>query len=267
VKLNNNTLFYGDWIDAGFVFIRDLFDGNGLVYSFEYFRKRIKRTCSIFLQYFALCNALPRDWKDTPILAGQIENKINFDSVPIDACSSKMFRLAMVNKRYVPPKCIKYWSKRFPNYNFNWVNIWNSIPCCTKEAKLISLNWKIIHNIYPTKVLLCKMGKEITNLCNSCNVVDYTEHFFFDCIKTFPMWKYANQIITNKLETLFSLSVENVLFNYHLDIESDSSKYINNIICVGKMCIGKFRYGNHRYPCLLFRFRHELPLRGLPDDE
>jgi hypothetical protein len=261
VKLNNNTLFYGDWIDAGFVFIRDLFDGNVLLYSFEYFRKRIKRTCSIFLQYFALCNALPRDWKDTPILAGQIENKINFDSVPIDACSSKMFRLAMVNKRYVPPKCIKYWSKRFPNYNFNWVNIWNSIPCCTKEAKLISLNWKIIHNIYPTKVLLCKMGKEITNLCNSCNVVDYTEHFFFDCIKTFPMWKYANQIITNKLETLFSLSVENVLFNYHLDIESDSSKYINNIICVGKMCIGKFRYGNH--PCLLFLFRHELRLRGL----
>ena len=47
------------------------------------------------------------------------------------------------------------------------------------EARLISLNWKIIiHNKYPTKVLLFKIGKENTNLRNSCNVVDYPEHFF-----------------------------------------------------------------------------------------
>jgi len=265
VTINRKTLFYRDWIEAGFIFIYDLFDDDGLIYSFEYFRRRIKRTGSVLFQYFALCNALPSEWKKAQTQFDQIEYGIIFNSVPIEACSSKMFRHAMVNKRYVPPVCMNYWSRRFPNYNFNWENIWGSIPRCTKEARLISLNWKIIHNIYPTKVLLCKMGKEDTNLCNDCNVVDHPEHFFFHCIKTMPIWNLANRIITQKLEKHFSLSVENVLFNYHNEINSACSKYINYVICVGKMCIGKFRYGGH--PCLLFLFRQELRMRGLIGDQ
>ena len=48
--------------------------------------------------------------------------------------------------------------------------IWSKIPHCTKEARLISLNWKILHNIYPTKTMLYRMGKEESNICNKCNV-------------------------------------------------------------------------------------------------
>jgi hypothetical protein len=78
----SKTIANRDWIDAGFVFVRDLFDKNGLLKSFEYFRQRVKHTGNIFLQYFALCNALPRDWKDVQILAGHIDDRIIFDSVP-----------------------------------------------------------------------------------------------------------------------------------------------------------------------------------------
>ena len=58
---------------------------------------------------------------------------------------------------------------RFPNHDFKWKHIWNALPDCTKEARLISLNWKIIHNIYPTKLLLHKMGKAQSDICNICN--------------------------------------------------------------------------------------------------
>ena len=265
VTANKKTLFYRDWIDAGFIFIKDLFADDGSIYSLEYFRHRIQRTGNILFKYFALCNALPSDWKNAPILDQIRTESIVFDAVPIEACSSKMFRHAMVNKTYVPPICMNYWCRRFPNYNFNWEKIWGSIPCCTSEARLISLNWKIIHNIYPTKVLLCKMGKEDTNLCNSCNAVDHPEHFFFHCTKTTPIWEFAKRVITQRLGKNFRLSVENVLFNYHNDITSARSKYINYVICVGKMCIGKFRYGGH--PCLLFLFRQELRMRGLVCDD
>ena len=163
---------------------------------------------------------------------------------------------------FVPPNCENYWVRRFPRYIFHWDKIWLSIPSCTDEAKFITLNWKIIYNIYPTKVLLHKMGKENSNICNSCNVVDYLEHFFCDCIKTKPIWVYATNVIRNKLNiSNFTLSVENIMFNINSDIHDNNSKFINYVIVIGKMCISKFRYGDH--PCLLFLFERELRLRGL----
>ena len=157
--------------------------------------------------------------------------------------------------------CEKYWEKTFPNYNFVWDKIWLSMTVCTKEAKLISLNWKIINNIYPTRALLCKMGKEVSEKCKKCAVIDDTIHFFFDCLKIKPIWCKAENLISERLNKKFKLTVDNVIFNYNCDIYDKNSKYINYIITVGKLCISKFIYGDH--PHLLFLFEHELRLRGL----
>ena len=79
---------------------------------------------------------------------------------------------------YIKPKCQHFWENRFPNNDFIWELIWSKIPHCTKEARIISLNWKILHNIYPTKTMLYRMGKEESNICNQCNVIDNVDHFF-----------------------------------------------------------------------------------------
>ena len=52
-----------------------------------------------------------------------------------------------------------------------------------KEPRLKTLNWKIISNIYPTKVFLEKIKKESTNICEMCDEIDYIEHFFFSLRK------------------------------------------------------------------------------------
>ena len=263
VSLNNKTLFYRDWIDCGIIFVRDLFDDNGYFYPLQHWMNVIKRKGGILLQYFALREALPRQWQEQPInvCLDHDEVKITFNSVSVETCSTKYFRNALVDKVFIHPLCENHWKRRFPNYNFVWENIWLSIPKCTKEARLISLNWKIIHNIYPTRALLYKMGKEESDLCSTCNIIDNQDHFFFDCIKIKQIWALANHIITDKLNQQFKLSVEDVLFNYNINICDDRSKFINLIIAIGKMCISKFKYGDH--PCLLFLFERELRLRGL----
>ncbi len=194
------------------------------------------------------------------VVNGKSQN-ITFNSVSVESCSSKFFRDTLISNLFVPPRCEKYWERKFPNLNFNWSNIWLAIPSCTKEPRLLSLNWKILHNIYPTKVLLYKMGKEPNNVCTTCNVIDYPEHFFFDCIKSKQLWYLANKIIAEKTEKQIKLSAENVIFNFNHTIHDVDSKFINYVIAVGKMCISKFRYGDH--PCLLFLFERELRLRGL----
>ena len=48
----------------------------------------------------------------------------------------------------------------------------------TKEIRLRVLHWKITHSIYPTNILLHKMGLSNTENCNSCEEKDYIEHFW-----------------------------------------------------------------------------------------
>ena len=265
INIKNKTLFHKEWIESGIIYIRDLYDDNGVFHPLEHFMSIIKRKGAVLLQYCALRKALPRKWRDAKIdlcFEHNTDDNIVFNSISLKYCSSKLFRHELVKQVFVPPNCENYWVRRFPRYIFHWDKIWLSIPSCTDEAKLITLNWKIIHNIYPTKVLLHKMGKENSNICNSCNVVDYLEHFFCDCIKTKPIWVYATNVIRNKLNIRnFTLSVENIMFNINSDIHDNNSRFINYVIVIGKMCISKFRYGDH--PCLLFLFERELRLRGL----
>jgi len=258
VKLNHKTLFFSDWICAGFIFISDLFNHDGSFITIDALNHRDICTGNALLKYFALYNAIPSEWKTlNPSNIADINIAITFNSVPIDACSPKIFRKAMINNAYVKPTCIDFWSNKLPNHTCNWENIWLAVPNCTSEAKLITLNWKILHNIYPTKFYLHKIGKENTNICSTCNVIDYVDHFFFNCTKIRQIWNVANQIISSNLATAIQLTVENVLLNYH----DNNSKFINHVITVGKMCISKFKYGNH--PNLLFLFEKELRLRGL----
>ena len=52
----------------------------------------------------------------------------------------------------------------------------------TKETRLLVLQWKILHNIYPTNILLYKMKVKYDQMYSYSNdVVDYIEYFFFDC--------------------------------------------------------------------------------------
>ena len=114
------------------------------------------------------------------------------------------------------------------------------------------------------RCFLFKIGKEDTDMCSLCNVTDDPDHFFFECVKTKLIWHHANQVILSTLNKRITLSVEHVLFHYHKDIKEEINKFINLVICVGKMCISRFRYGDH--PCLISLFKRELRLRKiLPD--
>ena len=49
---------------------------------------------------------------------------------------------------------------------------------CTQETRLRVLQWKILHNIYPTYMLLSKMKVKENSKCSYCtDTVDVIEHF------------------------------------------------------------------------------------------
>ena len=75
-------------------------------------------------------------------------------------------------------------------------HIWSIPSLVTKETRLRVLQWKILHNIYLTNRLLCKMKVRDKQMCSYCHdVVDYTEHFFFDCPTITKFRNYTEQYI------------------------------------------------------------------------
>ena len=131
----------------------------------------------------------------------------------------------------------------------------------TKEVRLRVLQWKIIHNIYPTRILLYKMGKATDSNCCFCMVRDFIEHFFCS-----PLW----ELVETKLSELFGsnirLSLTEKLFGIPLaDLDKDERVQINKAILVAKMCISKFKYGDYSDLCNIFEY--ELSLRKMLQEE
>ena len=75
--------------------------------------------------------------------------------------------------------CEKMWENRLDRklHDRTWQNLFTQI----KETKLIQLQWKILHNIYPTNILLHKIGIKLSERCDFCEEIDVVEHTFFRC--------------------------------------------------------------------------------------
>ena len=157
------------------------------------------------------------------------------------------------------PICQNLWENKFANDNFDWSKIWKTSVNNVKEPRLKTLNWKIISNIYPTKVFLEKIKKESTNICEMCDEIDFLEHFFFSCKKIKMIWYEIEKLLSQKYDIDIKLTQKEVLFGYHDDMYD--VKLVNTFISIGKLSISKYRYG--KYPHLIIVLHLELQIRNL----
>ena len=131
-----------------------------------------------------------------------------------------------------------------------WFIPWRS----TKETRLISLKFIILHNICPTNILLEKIGIAHNSLCQVCKVQDFTKHFFAECTAVKPMWKEVGKYLAIYKGRSIKLSLSSILLGIDNFIASgNEQKIINHAILMGKMCISKFRYGKPTHLISLFQ--------------
>ena len=121
----------------------------------------------------------------------------------------------------------------------------------TKETRLRVVQWNILHNIYLTNVLLCKMKVRDNQMCSYCNdAADYIEQFFFDCPTIQKFLNYTEQysLITFNIQT--HLTVVNVLFGIikQRHYGKVKTKGINHIILIAKMCNSMYKKANAFLP-------------------
>ena len=259
VQYKDRSLFYRNWLESGYVCVGDLFIDDCLV-SLDHIMTFMGPDPRLPLQYYALINALPPAWRDPAIIDNLDPAEPTFRDQRLSSLTAKDIRLSLVKDRTCMPCCVNFWERKFPNIKIN-KDTFMRVFSATTETRLRVLHWKITNNIYPTNILLHKMGISGTSNC-LCGERDYIEHFFCTCPRVKPLWDTVQHKIRDHMGINTVLSTEHKMFGvpkcgtYHI-----MEKRINHMIIVAKMCISKFVYGD--YGNLLKLFEHELKLRNI----
>jgi hypothetical protein len=263
VQYKKNILWLPKWRKNDIENVKDLIIDNRLAYLDELKAKAEQESDINLFDYNAVVNSLPKKWM------GWIRRGTHPDRVETIQQSAAYSHLINKPKSIIKvtlqserlnPICISFWGKKLGIVIHEWH--WKLPWLCAKESRLRILQWKIIHHIFPTNIVLKRIGVTETDRCTYCpHETDYLEHFFFSCIKAQIVWSKVEEIIMSVIEREIQLTVCDVLFGYNEPAVNADTLKINHIILVSKMCLSKFRYGDHAN--LLFLLDYELRLRNL----
>ena len=247
------SLFYKKWMDNGFSYIKDIYP-QGRLLPFSELEKIIKNHPCLIFEYNALVNAIPKDWMEI----------ITSTPAPTDTGTNSMDRIKFLNTSNAKIRklisrsneieiCGRNFWKHKTGVDINYY--YKMAQSATKESKLRLLHFKILHNIYPSNILLNRMGIKGTELCEICGVTDFIEHMFIHCKLVEGFWKKVFQIIHNYTNEKFPLSDNTILFGFNYETHKIVKRKINtanHILLVAKMSVSKMRYGNIKNIELIF---------------
>ena len=257
IRFKHNVLFWQDWCSE-YSYVGDLFVDDNFI-TLNQAKNSFGNNATVHFKYFALFNALPVDWR-IPQRLDWHSNEPMFCKEKVSQFSTKSVRINLVKKREKIPGSVSFWRRKFIDVDI--MPYFKLLYACTKETRLRTLQWKILHNIYPTNILLYKMGKVNSSNCNFCGVRDFIEHFFCDCMQVRGIWRLAEDRIELLIGARFVLSDIHKLFGVTFnDVPSSLVNKINHVLLIVKMCISKYKFGS--YNDILHLFKYELKLRGL----
>ena len=184
-----------------------------------------------------------RNFMNYNLLRTVVLNKVNRNG-SLDNYDQKPLILFQDNtfENFKRQDFLKHWARKFQMFvpKDMWSIPWRS----TKETRLRALQFKILHNIYPTNIILEEMGIAPNSLCQLGKVQDFTEHFCAECTAVKPMWKEIEKYLAIYPARSIKLSPSSILLGIDNSIASvNEQKIINHAILIGKMCISKFKYG------------------------
>ena len=240
LQYRNNTLFLSTSLERGVVLLKDVIHNERIITQFEFIRQYGQHARSV-LDYVAIYNAIKHVFTFN---ISQICLSFNFRGIPVEKLNRKTI-YGCLSRAVGPPLCVGLWRRKFgvTISKAHWGTVFS-----LKEIRLRELSWKILHNVFPTNIMLHKIELAPSNLCRYCNTIDYTEHFFFQCNSVKSIWreiKYDIMICFNKN---IQMSEQVALFGI-TDLEGAAMSEINQInqlIAIGRMAISKFRYGKSR---------------------
>ena len=243
IKYKNNVLFFQDWYRNGIERMKDIIhrEENRLLSLSELQNLIGRNKANTIFEYNALMNSIPKPWFQW-IQEGQQETEsLLCEAASFNKKPKELRKMLSNEKEDTVPVANSFWQNKF-SFDLD-KPAWARAIESTKETRLRVLHWKILHNIYPTNILLNKMKVTETNKCSYCqDTVDYIEHFFYFCPAVRTFWHFIEQKILIETQVNIKLSVTDILFGVNQsDHMKEHYKLINHLLLIGKMCISIFK--------------------------
>ena len=189
IRINGEMIMYIEWYKKGIVYICDILDENGKIYSYNEFITTYKIKCTQFL-YMSFIDAIPQKWrlliKRQCNSFHEFENvcnvrKFGSRTVHIEKILSKDIYWKFVMPNIKEPSCIQKW---LTNYAFSFnEEEWKFIFCLphllTKDLKVVEFQSKIIHRVYASPCFVSHFDSTVSELCQHCEVKADICHIFF----------------------------------------------------------------------------------------
>ena len=172
----------------------------------------------MYFQWAQLIHAIPHIWKN------QIEqNLTKSESNPL-----------VLNHRLIK-HAQSYFENSFPNYTFDWKQIYLLPWIITINSFQRNFQYKILHNILCLNKKLCIFGKIDSPLCSICHSNDETVALFCECIRVNELWSQVRIFFSSDLN-LPLLTPQTAIFDFLVETDKCIFK-ITNHLCWYLKCI------------------------------
>ena len=251
IQYKNKTLFIKKWINMNCKYVHD-FTQNGIPKPLNQIRNIVGNYGGLITDYLAVLNAINNS------SLYQLPKSMCANIPPEFKMDNKTLRSKIVKQKDITINSVQFWKRK---YNLDLNNYFSLAINCTKEARLRCLHLKLIHNIYPTNILLKKMFIKDSDRCDSCNQIDFIEHAFYQCEPIKKFWNDISKLISTSLNIQFSISPPQALLglpggNSH--ISSKERNEINHIILIAKLSIVKSKATKNANIKVIFEQEIEL---------
>lgn len=248
IEVGGSSICYKRWLSAGIVFLGDLFNQDGELYSYREFNATFNIRTN-FIEFNGLIRAVRNFIQKigSPNIPTKSTNPLIPLGLSVVIQNDKGCR-AIYNhilKKGVLPKSFHKWSDEIgvlPNTNMNKkVSMYSLVFKTTKDPKLIWFQYRINHRILATNSLLKKMNILAEDTCTFCNNCPETlVHLFWHCNISQRFWTQLVTHLNDRCNTnLGNWNVHEIIFG---DCKMDTIK--SNILLRAKFYLYYCRITN-----------------------
>ena len=235
LKAGNKTLNRPKLKEAGILMISDIIDHQFGIPMTEIELNDFDDSIN-FLNYQSIIRSIPEGWKLKILFSAPINlNQYRMTTIQKFRRSEKpsrfIYELIMEKNVNVCNSQNKWEEKDWFEKNRNWTDIFEMPFLTTKETKIISFQYNLVHRAIFTNTKLVK-AKLITGpvRCSFCNIDDETiEHLFYFCPVTRSLYLQIMEHLKKKGLWPNNLNMNpcDILFGFKL---SDTTRIVINYI-------------------------------------
>ena len=251
------SLLLDEAIKKDIFLVKDVLSDENNILSLEQFITKYGIYPRAHLDYFIIMNALKKFLKRR----GEMDDIRERAKYALNMKNKQMRKLIEDNYKEIP--CgRKLWERKLDCDIFE---LYVYSLFCTKEVKMKELLFKIFHNIYPTNVILQKIGIKNSNKCDFCQEVDFLDHTLVECVRLRQYWEKVLFFIEKETQIIVPNETKYKLFGFNEVGESNKKVEKSNLLLIiAKFAIIKAKF--YQINNIFGIFQSEVKFRKLHKD-